>query len=189
MLLFTCSTPFLEEQPATMKSPLPFLALGAMLAVIAYSQHQLESGSLLGNVPEGAAEGGTTSSAEPHFDGKSWWNYVKVLAADNMEGRETGSFGLRKAQEYVVEQLKRAGLEPAGSKSYYQPMQFESRQIVEKESSLALVHQGQVEPLTLGDDAIFNTRVNLAPSMEAPLVFAGYGLAIPELNYSDLAGL
>ena len=98
---------------------------------------------------------------------------MKVLAADDMEGRETGSPGLRKAQEYVVEQLKRAGLEPAGLKGFYQPMQFVSRQIVEKDSSLALVHNGQVEPLTLGDDAIFSTRVDLAPSVEAPLVFAG----------------
>jgi hypothetical protein len=128
-------------------------------------------------------------AATPHFDGSTWWNYVKVLAADDMEGRETGSPGLRKAQEYVVEQLKRAGLEPAGSKTYYQPIQFESRQIVEKESSLALVHNGQVEPLLLGDDAIFSTRVDLAPSVEAQLVFAGYGLTIPELGYNDLAEL
>src|SRR5438270_9776371 len=115
--------------------------------------------------------------------------YVKVLAADNMEGRETGSPGLRKAQEFVVEQLKRAGLEPVGSGSYYQPVRFESKQIVEKDSSLALVHNGQVEPLTLGDDAIFSTRVDLAPSVEAPLVFAGYGLTIPELGHDDLSGL
>ena len=27
------------------------------------------------------------------FDGKSWWDHVKVLADDNMEGRETGSAG------------------------------------------------------------------------------------------------
>ena len=37
---------------------------------------------------------------------------MKILAADEMEGRETGSPGLRKAQEYVVEQLKRAGWNP-----------------------------------------------------------------------------
>src|SRR5262245_16200976 len=79
-------------------------------------------------------------AAEPHFDGKVWWNYVKVLAADDMEGRETGSTGLRKAQDYVVEQLKSAGLEPVGTKGYFQPVQFVSRQIVEKDSSLALVH-------------------------------------------------
>src|SRR5215475_15698012 len=86
-----------------------------------------------------------------HFDGHSWWNYVKVLAADDMEGRETGSPALRRAEDYVVEQLKRAGLEPAGANGYYQTVQFEQRQIVERESSLALVHKNGVEPLTLGD--------------------------------------
>ena len=30
------------------------------------------------------------------FDGKTWWKHVQVLADDNMEGRETGSPGLRK---------------------------------------------------------------------------------------------
>ncbi|MCU1253750.1 MAG: putative aminopeptidase [Candidatus Angelobacter sp.] len=132
---------------------------------------------------------GTASAKQPTFDGTTWWNYVKILAADNMEGRETGSPGLRKAQEYVVEQLKSAGLEPVGSKSYYQPIRFESRQIVEKESSLALMHNGQIEPLTLGDDAIFSTRVNLAPVVNAPLVFAGYGLTIPELGHNDFVDL
>ncbi|HEV7674190.1 MAG TPA: M28 family metallopeptidase [Candidatus Angelobacter sp.] len=132
---------------------------------------------------------GTASAKQPTFEGTTWWNYVKILAADNMEGRETGSPGLRKAQEYVVEQLKSAGLEPVGSKSYYQPIRFESRQIVEKESSLALMHNGQIEPLTLGDDAIFSTRVNLAPVVNAPLVFAGYGLTIPELGHNDFADL
>ena len=90
-----------------------------------------------------------------HFDGTTWWNHVKVLAADNMEGRETGSPGLKKAQAYVVDQLKGSGLQPAGVNGFYQPIQFESREIVEKDSSLALVRNGQVEPLTLGDDAIF----------------------------------
>ena len=32
-----------------------------------------------------------SSPAASPFDGKSWWGYVKVLADDNMEGRETGS--------------------------------------------------------------------------------------------------
>jgi Zn-dependent M28 family amino/carboxypeptidase len=155
----------------------------AMLSVIA--QVQPQSPSTLAGEKSAEASGG----AQIHFDGTAWWNYVKVLAADDMEGRETGSPGLRKAQEYVVEQLKRAGLEPAGSKTYYQPMQFVSRQIVEKDSSLTLLRNGHAGPLTLGDDAIFNTRVDLAPAVAAPLVFAGYGLTIPELGHNDLAGL
>jgi Zn-dependent M28 family amino/carboxypeptidase len=128
-------------------------------------------------------------SAPAHFDGKTWWDYVKVLADDNMEGRETGSAGLRRAQAYIVDQLKQAGLQPAGTDGYYQPVKFQSRQIIEKDSSAALVRNGKVESLTLGEDAIFSTRVDLAPELEAPLVFVGYGLSIPEKNYDDLSGL
>jgi hypothetical protein len=54
-------------------------------------------------------------AAKNDFDGKTWWDYVKVLADDNMEGRETGSPGLKRAEAYVVEQLKSDGVEPAGS--------------------------------------------------------------------------
>jgi len=172
----------------------PFLLFTAILITsivsVAQAQPQASAGLVQSKARAAAGDGSATSSTkETAFNGTTWWNYVKVLAADNMEGRETGSPGLRKAQEFVVEQLKRAGLEPVGSGSYYQPVRFESRQIVEKDSSLALVHNGQVEPLTLGDDAIFSTRVDLAPSVEAPLVFAGYGLTIPELGHDDLSGL
>lgn len=180
-----------EDLLAAMRKPfLLFTAIFiASVAPIAQAQPQ-STASLMESKTIPAETGGTSASTkEPYFNGTTWWNYVKILAADNMEGRETGSLGLRKAQEFVVEQLKRAGLEPVGSASYYQPVRFESRQIVEQESNLALVHNGQVEPLTLGDDAIFSTRVDLAPTVDAPLVFAGYGLTIPELGHDDLSGL
>ena len=125
----------------------------------------------------------------PAFDGKSWWEHIKVLAADNMEGRDTGSPGLKKAEAYVVGQLKNAGLQPAGEKGYYQPVKFVSRQLVEQESNAALLRHGKAEPLTLGEDAIFSTRVDLAPEVDAPLVFVGYGLSVPENDFDDLAGL
>jgi len=128
-------------------------------------------------------------SAIAHFDGKTWWDYVKVLADDNMEGRETGSAGLSRAEAYVVDQLKQAGVQPAGTDGYYQTVKFQSRVIVEKDSSLALVRNGKLEPLSLGEDAFFSTRVDLAPELQAPLVFVGYGLRIPEKNYDDLSGL
>ena len=114
---------------------------------------------------------------------------MKVLAADDMEGRETGSEGLRKAAAYIVDQLKTAGLEPAGINGYYQPVKLVSRQIDESGSSLALVRNGKDEPLVLGEDAMFSTRVDLAPEVDAPLVFVGYGLRVPEKDYDDFAGL
>ena len=129
------------------------------------------------------------SAPKSAFDGKTWWDHVKVLADDNMEGRDTGSAGLRKAEAYVVDQLKRSGVQPAGTDGYYQPVKFFSRQIIEADSSAALVRDGKVEPLTLGDDVIISSRIDVAPEVEAPLVFVGYGLTVPENNYDDFSGL
>ena len=39
---------------------------------------------------------------QKHFDGQTWWEHVKYVADDRMEGRETGSEGLRKAEAYAV---------------------------------------------------------------------------------------
>ncbi|HYU46289.1 MAG TPA: M28 family metallopeptidase [Terriglobales bacterium] len=125
----------------------------------------------------------------PHFDGQTWWNHIKVLADDKLEGRDTGSRGEREAQKYAVERLKNAGAEPAGSDGFYQPVKFVSRQIVEKDCSLTLIRDGKREPLALGEDAIIGTRIMPAPEVEAPLVFAGYGLKVPEKNYDDFAGI
>ncbi len=120
-----------------------------------------------------------------HFDGQTWWSHIKVLADDKLEGRDTGSRGERAAQAYAVEQLQKAGAEPAGVDGFYQPVKFVSRQIVEKDCSLALIRDGKREPLTLGEDAIISTRVMPAPEVEAPLVFVGYGLKVREKNYDD----
>jgi Zn-dependent M28 family amino/carboxypeptidase len=128
--------------------------------------------------------------AQQHFDGQTWWSHVKVLADDNMEGRETGSAGLRRAQAYLVAQLTRAGLQPAGVNGFYQPVKLVQREIDEKNSSASLVQGGKAEPLVLGEDAFFNTRVDLTPGeITAPLVFVGYGLQIPEKSFDDFAGL
>ena len=47
----------------------------------------------------------------------------------------------------------------------------------------------KTKPLVLGEDAMFSTRVDLAPEVDAPLVFVGYGLRVPEKDYDDFAGL
>jgi Zn-dependent M28 family amino/carboxypeptidase len=129
------------------------------------------------------------SSSAHHFNGQTWWDRVKVLADDKLEGRDTGSPGEHAAQQYAIEQMKAAGVEPAGVNGFYQPIKFISRKIVEGESSLTLINGGKREPLALGEDAIISARVMPAPHVEAGLVFVGYGLKIPEANYDDFAGL
>jgi len=127
-----------------------------------------------------------------------WWGHVEALANDGMEGRNTGSSAHLRAAVYVAEQFEKAGLQPAGgqfliegvrSPTYIQPIQFKTRRIIEAESSLALVRDGKVEPLVLGDDANISMRADPVPLIEAPLVFVGYGLNIPERRINDLAGL
>ena len=137
-----------------------------------------------------AASPVSAQTPQLHFDGKSWWEHVKVLADDNMEGRETGSPGLLRAQAYVVEQLKKAGLEPAGTDGFYQPVKFIQRQVIEKDSSAALIRDGQADPLSPGEQIFFSSKSDpQEKEIAASLVFVGYGLQIPEKQLDDLSGL
>jgi Zn-dependent M28 family amino/carboxypeptidase len=130
-----------------------------------------------------------SAHAAEHFDGNSWWDTVKVLADDKFEGRDTGSTGERDAQAYIVRQLKALGVQPAGSRGFYQSVALRTVEIQEADSALALIRGGQPQSLTLGEQAYISTRIAPAPRLEAPLVFVGYGLDIPEDNYNDLACL
>ncbi len=113
---------------------------------------------------------------------------MKVLADDNMEGRGTGSEGLKRAEAFIVDQLKADGLQPAGTNGYYQPIKLIARRTLENDSSLALFHDGKAEPLSFETDAYFSNRFSQAPKVDAQLVFVGWGLDIPEKEYSDLQG-
>jgi Zn-dependent M28 family amino/carboxypeptidase len=133
---------------------------------------------------------GQTSPPVSQFDGNSWWNHVKFLADDSLEGRDTGSEGLRKAEAYAVEQFQRAGLEPAGTNGFYQPISFMQYEVNEANSSLALVGGGKTIKLSFADDAFITTRATRASTqLTSPLVFIGNGLKIPEKNLDELAGL
>lgn len=131
---------------------------------------------------------GTILAAEPTAPGQRWWSYVEFLAGDKLEGRLTGSEGHRRAAEFIADRFKRDGLQPAGIEGYFQPVRFVSRTIVEKQSTLALVRAGRTEPLEIGEDAIISARIEPAPTVDAPLVFAGYGFAVPEKLYDPFAG-
>lgn len=122
-------------------------------------------------------------------DGRRWWSHVLYLADDKLEGRETGSAGHRKAAAYVAGEFERAGLRPAGTEGYFQPVRFHARRLKEMESSLTLERNGESEELVLGEDAVIGTRIDPAPSVDAEVVFAGYALTVPEMQYDDLAGL
>ena len=68
-----------------------------------------------------------STPANLHFNGQSWWEKVKVIADDKMEGRDTGSSGERAAQEYAIAEFQKAGVQPAGVNGFNQPVKFVSR--------------------------------------------------------------
>jgi hypothetical protein len=130
---------------------------------------------------------GMLGLASVQADSKRWWSHIAVLADDAMEGRDTGSEGHKRAAQYVASQFEKAGLTPVGSGGFIQPVKFKTRRIIEAQSSLALVRNGATEPLALGEDANISVRIEPAGPVDAPLVFVGYGLAVPELKYDDFA--
>jgi Zn-dependent M28 family amino/carboxypeptidase len=130
-----------------------------------------------------------TADARAGRPAERWWAHVRFLADDALEGRDTGSPGHRRAAKYVGAEFKAAGLEPAGTRGYFQPIAFESRRLLEERSRLVIARNGTEEPVVFGDAAIVNMRVPPAPQIDAPLAFAGYGISVPEAGYDDLEGL
>src|SRR4051812_18107039 len=127
------------------------------------------------------------TAADYVAEGDLWWAHIQYLADDSLQGRDVGSDGYRKAAEYVAGKMETFGLKAAGTDGYFQPVKFETRQIVDDQSSLALVREGVEEKLERAD-ATLGARAEEG-SVEAAMVFAGYGLRIPEVHYDELAGL
>lgn len=121
-------------------------------------------------------------------EGDRWWAHIQFLADDKLQGRDTGSEGYHEAVKYVAGKMETFGLKPAGTSGYLQPVQFETRQLVEDESSIAIVREGGEEALDRLD-ATQSSRAELAPTMDAAMVFVGYGLRVPDAKYDDLAGV
>jgi hypothetical protein len=130
----------------------------------------------------------TLCAADFAAEGDRWWAHIAFLADDKLQGRDVGSDGYKEAAQYVAGKMETFGLKPAGSSGYFQPVKFETRQLVEDESSLTLVRDGNAQVLDRAD-ATLSARADLAPSLEAGMVFVGYGLRVPEAKYDDLAGL
>jgi len=120
--------------------------------------------------------------------GKAWWVHIQYLADDKLEGRGTGTEGFAKAAAYVTDQFQKTGLQPAGIRGYAQPVELSVLQLDESQSSLEFIRDGKAEAVQFAEDGFLLTTPNAA-QVEAPTVFVGYGLKIPEANYDDFAGV
>jgi hypothetical protein len=122
-------------------------------------------------------------------DGSRWWKHVEYLASDDLKGRYTGSEGYKKAADYTVTQFQAVGLEPAGTSGFLQPIEFETRRVLTEKSSFELIAGGKTTSLKVPDEVALNAAGESGKIVEAPMVFIGYGLTVPEDHYDDFAGL
>ena len=119
-----------------------------------------------------------------------WWEHVKILADDKMEGRLAGTPGYDRAAAYVADRFAAQGLKPAGTQGYLQPVAFAVQRILPDRSSVTLTKDGVSAPLVLGEDLVLTARIAQPASLpDAPLVFIGYGLHMPEAGHDDFAGV
>jgi Zn-dependent M28 family amino/carboxypeptidase len=125
-------------------------------------------------------------AAEPNFTAERFRSHVAFLADDRLEGRDAGSRGYDLAALYVATRFEGLGLKPVGGNGWYQQVPFLKHRL--KEGSAGV---------TIGGRSFAQVReVLVAPSptagaeaVEAPVVFAGYGLESPALGLDDYKGL
>ncbi|RAN74737.1 peptidase M20 [Bacillus sp. SRB_336] len=128
----------------------------------------------------------------PSFSTERLSAEVKTLSSDAFEGRGPATPAETKTIDYVVAQMKAAGLQPGGDlsngkRAWTQAVPLRRSAIVGS-PTLSLSHDGKREALTQGEQISVrapmdgSTRVAIA---DAPLVFVGYGVTAPERQWDD----
>ncbi len=111
--------------------------------------------------------------------------HISLLAHDSLRGRPTPSPELEVAADYIANEFRRFGLEPLDG-SYFHSYDLD-RLRLDVTSSFALRSSAGFRQLPLKDAFIpysFSTDCDLR---DLPVVFVGYGISAPELNYDDYA--
>jgi hypothetical protein len=116
-------------------------------------------------------------------------SHIRYLASDELEGRRAGTEGCEKAAKYIVSHFEKSGLKPLGDGgTYYQDLRFTSGVKLGKSNSLTVELKGKKLELQVGKDFL-PLSFSSDGELMGDLVFAGYGISAPELNYDDYAGI
>lgn len=122
-------------------------------------------------VPVLALLGAAPTKGHVDADTRAWWALTRELAADAMNGRDTGSADYDRAAALVARRFAAAGLKPAGENGgWYQRIAFDDWRVDEARSSLVVG----------GKMFAFNREVQLSPSpdtperLSVPATFRGY---------------
>ena len=99
-----------------------------------------------------AALSATLAAATPPIDPAVLLGHIKVLAADDMKGRSSGSPELERAAEYIATQFKTAGLKPGGAgNDWFQPFDLQAGLEIGQTNTLVMKDDGRSVELSLSD--------------------------------------
>ena len=107
------------------------------------------------------------------------------LASDELQGRLSETPENRTAAAFIRSRFERLGLEPMGPEgSYYQPYRL-MRARLGGENELELMRENGTTLRGQLGESFFPQTFSASGSVEAELVFAGYGISAPKLSHSD----
>jgi len=119
--------------------------------------------------------------------------HLEVIASDSMKGRSTGSRELRQVSQYLADQYRELGLEPAvGDTGYLQPYKIKtnltdsiSLSISNKKTSRTLIQK----TAKADHPAPFIQLFGGGRPLSGDIIFAGFGVNDPDHNVSHLANM
>jgi len=147
--------------------------------------------TLLGLAVMTAATASAVVHADPEFSAERIKAHVTFLADDLLEGREAGTRGHEIAARYIATQFALLGIKPGGQDGgYFQNVHFLEAAHTGPKPTLILTSPRGTQQLEHGGAAIINGPVaGGTVNLNAPLVFAGYGMNDGALGYDDYAAL
>ena len=132
----------------------------------------------------------------PTFDPHRLSEEDKVLSSDAFEGRGPATPAETKTIDYVVSQMKAAGLQPGGDLSNGKRAWTQAVPLLRTEiigtPALSLSIDGKAQSLTQGNEIAVRAPMDGSTSVaiaNAPLVFIGYGVNAPERHWDDFKGV
>jgi Zn-dependent M28 family amino/carboxypeptidase len=133
-------------------------------------------------------------AAEPAFpaiDGNAVLEHTKVLASDAFEGRAPGTKGEELTVAYLVDQLRKIGLQPGNPDGTWVQTLPLVGSTVQGSPSLTFRKGASERTLSWRDDYVAWTKrvVERAGLDASDLVFVGYGVQAPEFRWDDYKGV
>ena len=116
-------------------------------------------------------------------------NHVGYLAADAQEGRGTGEPGNVRSAQYIADQFKNMGLQPAGdSGTYFQEFEVvKSLEAGATNTLAATINKKKPVEYVLTTDFV-PVGFSANGSVSGKVVFAGFGMIV-DSTYNDYAGI